>query len=292
MANIDEELKTILNAERGDDVRNAIAAAIVKISGDREYAPQTLNIGDSDNHKTLTGGPWNKVVVNISGSGGGAIDLDYFRTVTENGYYDLWNQGWTEGHGWNGFTVDVPQTTARLTVKEITENGVYDPRNEDFDGYSKVVVSVPGAAGSGDMLTVTFYNGNTLLKSMQVPYGGQAVYDGPTPVGDTPFVGWNPDPSRVLNNMRCQAVFAGAMGGDTQDDWPTIARNCQAGLAQQMYPIGTTKELEYYIWGNTATKYKTEMVLMAYNDSRYKSKNGRVPKTLWYSRFILPKKKE
>lgn len=290
MANIDAELDVILKAERGDEVRNAIAAAIQKIATDREYKPKTLNIGDADNHKTLKGGPWDKVVVDISGSGGASIDLDYYGVVDANGYYDLWNTGWADrfpGHGWNGFHVDVPQHDANLTVKEITENGVYDPLTEGYDGYSKVVVSVPNAAGSGDLLTVSFYNGNLFLGSTQVPYGGQAIYSGETPVSDTPFIGWNPDPSRVLNNMRCQAVFAGGLGGTIADDWITIAKNCQAGLAQSKYPIGSSKELVYYINGNTAIPYKCEMVLVAYNDQTFKSTKNKVPKTFWYSRHML-----
>lgn len=290
MANIDAELDVILKAERGDEVRNAIAAAIQKISADREYKPKTLNIGDSDNHKTLKGGPWDKVVVDISGSGGASIDLDYFGVVDANGYYDLWNTGWADrfpGHGWNGFHVDVPQHDANLTVKEITENGVYDPLTEGYDGYSKVVVSVPNAAGSGDLLTVSFYNGNLFLSSTQVAYGGQAVYTGETPVGDTPFIGWNPDPSRVLSNMRCEAVFAGGLGGTISDDWVTIAKNCQAGLAQSKYPIGSSKELVYYLYGNTAIPYRCQMVLAAYNDQNFKSTKSKCPKTFWYSRHLI-----
>lgn len=63
--------------------------------------------------------------------------------------------------------------------------------------------------------TVTFYNGSTLLQTVNnVPYGGSASYTGSTPVKtgvDTPedyeFTGWSPSPSNITGATSCYAQY-------------------------------------------------------------------------------------
>lgn len=61
--------------------------------------------------------------------------------------------------------------------------------------------------------TVYFYNGSTLLQTVQnVPYGGSATYTGSTPVSpddaSLPFIGWSPQPTNITGNTSCYAVFS------------------------------------------------------------------------------------
>lgn len=56
--------------------------------------------------------------------------------------------------------------------------------------------------------TVKFYNGTTLLQTVTVPEGSDAVYTGETPTSSTgAFIGWSPNPVNVTSNMDCYAMF-------------------------------------------------------------------------------------
>ena len=63
--------------------------------------------------------------------------------------------------------------------------------------------------------TVRFYNGDTLLKTVQdVPYGSNVTYSGATPTkpgaedpADWEFTGWSPEPTNVTADMNCYAQF-------------------------------------------------------------------------------------
>lgn len=56
-----------------------------------------------------------------------------------------------------GVTFIAPQGTytapAKLVTKEITENGTYDPADDNANGYSSVTVEVEGGGGSSDFST-------------------------------------------------------------------------------------------------------------------------------------------
>lgn len=55
---------------------------------------------------------------------------------------------------------------------------------------------------------VYFYNGSTLLDTVQVLQGGTAVYTGATPTdGDKIFTGWSPQPTNVQGNLSVYAQF-------------------------------------------------------------------------------------
>ena len=61
---------------------------------------------------------------------------------------------------------------------------------------------------------VMFYNGSTLLESVTVPYGSDAVYSGDAPVINTgeevsewEFTGWSPEPTNITGNINCYAQY-------------------------------------------------------------------------------------
>lgn len=63
--------------------------------------------------------------------------------------------------------------------------------------------------------TVYFYNGTTLLQTVQsVPYGGSATYTGTTPVStedaSMPFQGWSPSPNNITGDTSCYAQYGEA----------------------------------------------------------------------------------
>lgn len=57
--------------------------------------------------------------------------------------------------------------------------------------------------------TVKFYNGTTLLETVSVEEGDNAVYPGATPPSSYQgyFMGWEPNPVSVWSDMNCYAVF-------------------------------------------------------------------------------------
>ncbi|WP_300685438.1 DUF6273 domain-containing protein [Acutalibacter sp. 1XD8-36] len=100
--------------------------------------------------------------------------------------------------------------------------------------------------------TVTFYNGSTLLQTVNnVPYGGSASYTGTTPVSpdgsatDYPFEGWNPQPSNISGNTKCMAVFGSPLEvREIEDSWDEILAACADGTYKQKYKIGNYKPLD------------------------------------------------
>jgi hypothetical protein len=65
---------------------------------------------------------------------------------------------------------------------------------------------------TGRTYTVRFYNGSTLLQtSTNIPYGGNAIYTGTTPVdpddSELPFEGWSPEPTNIQGDTNCYAQF-------------------------------------------------------------------------------------
>ena len=100
--------------------------------------------------------------------------------------------------------------------------------------------------------TVTFYNGSTLLQTVQnVPYGGSAKYTGDTPASpdgpadDYPFEGWNPQPTNITGTTKCMAVFGSPLEiKEIEDSWDNILAACADGSYKQKYKIGNYKPLD------------------------------------------------
>ena len=100
--------------------------------------------------------------------------------------------------------------------------------------------------------TVRFYNGSTLLQTVQnVPYGGSATYTGNTPVSsegsaeDYPFEGWQPTGKNITGDTSCYAQFGSPLEvKEITDDWATIIANIDNGTYKSKYKIGNYKPLD------------------------------------------------
>ena len=60
--------------------------------------------------------------------------------------------------------------------------------------------------------TVNFYNGETLLQTIKVEIGNDAIYTGETPThptspNDFEFIGWSPEPINITSNTDCFAQY-------------------------------------------------------------------------------------
>lgn len=100
--------------------------------------------------------------------------------------------------------------------------------------------------------TVRFYNGSTLLQTVQnVRYGSSATYTGETPVSpdgsaeDYPFEGWNPPPTNIQGNTDCRAQFGSPLEvAEIEDSWDQIIAACEDGTYKTKYKLGNYKPLD------------------------------------------------
>ncbi len=93
--------------------------------------------------------------------------------------------------------------------------------------------------------TINFYNGETLLKSQQIPFGEYASYNGDQPVADTSssrkvFSGWYPRPTVVTENMNYYALFSSSSISKTEitDSWAQIMDSIRNGTYVEKYKLG------------------------------------------------------
>lgn len=98
--------------------------------------------------------------------------------------------------------------------------------------------------------TVYFYNGTTLLQTVQnVAYGSSATYTGSTPVNSEDaslaFLGWSPQPTNITGNTSCYAQFeTPVVVAEITDSWDTIIANIDNGTYGTKYKVGNYKPLD------------------------------------------------
>ena len=132
MSDISQEIAVIQSAARGNDVRTSIVGALNKLNSD------TLpDVSSSDVGKLL--------IVNNSGEWEAGTPGGFIPTPTEtinidsNGTYDVTHKA--------SAVVSVSGGGSVLVPKTITQNGTYDPEDDNADGYSEVTVNVKGGGG-------------------------------------------------------------------------------------------------------------------------------------------------
>ena len=100
--------------------------------------------------------------------------------------------------------------------------------------------------------TVTFYNGSTVLQTVNnVAYGSSATYTGSTPVktgvnnpDDYSFVGWSPAPTNITGDTKCYAQFSSPLEiAEITDSWETILAAVADGTYKTKYSVGNYKAL-------------------------------------------------
>ena len=107
---------------------------------------------------------------------------------------------------------EAAETPAGTPTRESTVQYVYTFSEWDRD-YSKVTSAMDINAlfdATLQVYTVHFYNGDTLLQSVETEYGSDATYTGDTPVHEEEeyvFIGWNPEPIAITGDTYCYAVY-------------------------------------------------------------------------------------
>lgn len=89
--------------------------------------------------------------------------------------------------------------------------------------------------------TISFYDGETLLTTKQVAYGGTATYTPPAKDGYF-FGSWNPAPENVTSDMDCYAQWSEIVVFATAS-WADIANISEKGEARKHFAIGDTRDI-------------------------------------------------
>ena len=140
-------------------------------------------------------------------------------------------------------------------TKESTAQYQYTFGGWSLDGES--VADVPKFAESSDLTftalftetvrtyTVRFLQGTTVLQTVTVAYGSDAVFTGTPPVSaGKEFSGWEPAPTNITGDTDCYAQFDVALQvAEITDDWDTILAAVSDGTYRQKYKVGNYKAL-------------------------------------------------
>ena len=214
----------------------------------------------------------------------GTLDFLVVPSVDENGVLltettDVVEElAWTEVYretiinGGNG-TCPVEAGLLETPVKASTPQYIYT-----FGGWAKVADSTVDANAllnvEGDRYvypafnqeiryyTVNFYINGELKETYQVPYGGTATFAGDTTHPTDPdifeFVEWKPSPANIQGDTNCYAQYYDVR--EIQDDWATIAANCNNGTATSKYAIGVYKNVEINYEDGTSETIPMEVI--------------------------------
>lgn len=87
--------------------------------------------------------------------------------------------------------------------------------------------------------TVNFYDGSTLVDTVQVTYGSTATTDY-TKVGYS-FNGWTPSNVNITKDTDCYGEWS--IVALSSDSWATISQRSVDGTAKDYYKVGDTKEI-------------------------------------------------
>ena len=254
MADISGYLTNIKNAERGEDVRDSIIAALNKINNDNPANIQPLSVSANGTYSGENGVVYNPVTVNVPEGASQALTLKTIE-ITENGETEA-----DDGEAFMKVIVDVPQYENEIMDEiTITANGDYEALLDGYDGYGVVHVNVqltPSGTFTVDFMSV---DGTSIAQRYEVAAGGGATWKGTAPVSSgMRFVGWNPNPTNVQGNMVCYPKFESISYtvGEITDTWSEIIKNINAGNKDK-YSIGQWKMISF-----ADTYYATRMQLV------------------------------
>lgn len=216
---------------------------------------------------------------NITGGGGGSGDATVYFVTFKNGDTVLFKMPVLAGDDCKD-----PITTGDIATPTKDSSAQYDYT------YSGWALTVDGAADSSALSAVTedktvyaaftastrkytirFYDGETLLTSMQVDYGDTPVYT--TEKDGYNFEGWSPEIEAVTSDADYYAqwssalTFAGA-------SWADIARISEAGEAASTFKVGDTRS--EIIGDKTVT-----LEIIGFNHDDLADGTGKAGITIW-----------
>lgn len=134
--------------------------------------------------------------------------------------YNYTYKGWTSVDG---------GTANSSILKNITEDKVV------YSAYTESVRTY----------TVNFYDGDTLLKTEQIAYGGSSTYT--YEKENAIFSGWIPEPTNIASDLDCYGVWEEGISFASAS-WERIAEISESGKASEVFAIGDerTEKFGFY----------------------------------------------
>ena len=219
------------------------------------------------------------------GGGGETFTLSYYNYDGSTLLYSETVESGADGAGYHGETPTKPET-AQYTYSFIGWNTSPNKSTAESDALKNITDdrSVYAAFSETEKtFTVYFYNGNTLLQTVNnVVYGETATYTGsaPTKTGYL-FTGWNPSNTNITSDTNCYAQFEeDELYESISDSWAQIAEACGNGTYSTKYHIGDTKVLDLGAEGQVAMK------IVGIDTDDLADGSGKAPLT-WISKQLL-----
>lgn len=226
------------------------------------YCPDqyTFQFGSSANDgggRLLTGASYNWLAI----SGMGGVDSDLVKYVTFIGAdgTELYKMPVLDGDDCKDpYTRgDIEKPTKESTVSQVfTYNGwaLTDGGSADANALESVTEDRTVYAAFTESVryyTVRFYDGDTLLTTKQVEYGGSATHT--TTKENYLLSGWNPEPTNVSSDMDCYAVWMEfQVIPFAEASWEYISMVSQMGIASKVFSLGDTKTITVKVGANPA----------------------------------------
>lgn len=175
------------------------------------------------------------------GDGGSAVLVD--KTITENGEYDPADDN---ADGYSGVTVNVSGGSATLVTKSIAANGTYNASSDSADGYSSVTVNVPNTYAAGDEGKVV--SNGALVAQTSETVSANGTYDTTTKNSVTVNV---PSSSPTLTTKSITANGTYNAASDNADGYSSVTVNVSGGGGGEIVTITVD------VANNTVTADKT-----------------------------------
>jgi hypothetical protein len=180
--------------------------------------------------------------------GGASEDVRYVTFMSENGATELYRKAVATGDD----CVDV-------AAKGLIDKQTKEPTNTEVftqNGWSLTAGGVADASAltnvtedrtvyaafkaSTRYYTVRFFDGETMLHTMQVAYGATADYV-PTKDGFA-FIEWQPSNANITQDTDCYAQWSEVITF-ANASWAQIAEISESGHAQEYFAVGDTKDI-------------------------------------------------
>ena len=177
-----------------------------------------------------------------------------------------------------------PLTQGRIDTptKESTVDTVYtysgwsltDGGSADTNSFSNVTEDRTVYAAYTESVryyTVNFYDGETLLKTEQVAYGGSSSYT--YRKDNHVFNGWNPEPTNITGDLDCYGAWEESYSF-ADASWEYIAQVSESGKASEVFSIGDTRTA-------TVNNQTVTIEIIAFDTDVKADGSGKAGITMW-----------
>jgi hypothetical protein len=186
------------------------------------------------------------------GSGGSSDDVRYVTFMSYDGTVEYGKIPVAVGYDCPNPKFDTPKRESTAQYKytfagwSTVANGGVDENalkavTEDRIVYANFIATVI-------YYTISYYDGDTLLKTEQLPYGATPSYS-PKKSGST-FTGWLPEVATVTEDASYYAQWVEQITF-ANGSWEQISNISESGMASETFAVGDTKEIT---WGGKSYK--------------------------------------